>query len=125
MNQEPKLPAFEKQVYDQTVPALLAALRAHPELRSVLLVMDWNSGLNAACRPGVWMDKHGFVGAGPEQACEPIAESVGQTLKMLKTQLRVLDQVQQRVLATLAELSERAKEAHEQTSGTQIPAAEN
>lgn len=112
---------FQNQVVTAFGTAANDALAKHPELRSVIVVFDWEEGLNDGAISGISRDRNGPIAPGNadailgsmEQMCKIMKVQTGMGLQVVDALRRAasgeankLGQVQEQLRATSTELEE-------------------
>jgi hypothetical protein len=72
---------FEKKVIEGTAELFKGLFSEVPELRSAIIIYDWEGSLNDGLPPGLWLNENGQIELG-NATDEQILGSLTQTLRM-------------------------------------------
>jgi len=84
MAEKPK--TFQDKTLERVQQQIAALLEEIPELRSAVIVFDWEGALNEAAVPGIWLDREGLVTA---KSVQSTANGMVQLTRMFRVQQQI------------------------------------
>lgn len=105
---------FAERVVTSAVDRLQSLVTDTPELRSLVIVMDWEKDLNDVCPVGIWIDNDGPV---KPQALDASTGAMEQVVRMLRVQQHLMLQQIRGLQHTISQNTELANQVKEKLDG--------